>query len=92
MSTYKALNVTVSPKRKIYRGRGEGEEQSTMNQFTHTHTHTHTQHHKYTHTHTCTHARTHARTHTHTPVKKKRLLGRGKYVFRPHLKADVELE
>ena len=41
MNIYKAPNLIISPKRKVYRKGGGGERgHSTMNQSTHTHTHT----------------------------------------------------
>ena len=39
MNIYKAPNLIIIPKRKVYRRRGRGH--STMNSSTHTHTHTH---------------------------------------------------
>ena len=89
MNSYKAPNLIIIPKRKVYRRRGRGH--STMNSSTHTHTHTHSLspplllplplpplppiH-----------------TYIYHSVRKRRLLGREKCVFRANLKAIVELE
>ena len=42
MNIYKAPNLIISPKRKVYRRGGGERAHSTMNPSTHTHTHTHT--------------------------------------------------
>ena len=40
MNIYKAPNLIISPKRKVYRRGGVERGHSTMNPSTHTHTHT----------------------------------------------------
>ena len=86
MNIFKAPNLIVRPKRKVYNinnninnKRGGG--QSIGNELIHTHRHsdtdtdthshkTHTHKHTHTHTHTHAHARARARKHTHTRTHK----------------------
>ena len=85
MNIYKAPNLIISPKRKVYRGGGG---HSTMNPSTHTHTHTLSLSLSLTHSLSLP-------PFTHTSIT---VSGREGYwdvkrcVFRADLKANVELE